>query len=115
MVLDFGIMRSIAVAAGLPETGILIVNTKVCAAEVQKLARFNGPTYTIDATSISLDMLGMDTPNVPMLGALVKLTGIVSMASLESVLREHFLAKLGEEKVQKNIEMLRKGYEEVSK
>ncbi len=115
MVLDFGIMRSIAVAAGLPETGVLIVNTKVCATEVQKLARFNGPTYTIDATSISLDMLGMDTPNVPMLGALVKLTGIVSMASLESVLREHFLAKLGEEKVQKNIEMLRKGYEEVSK
>jgi pyruvate ferredoxin oxidoreductase gamma subunit len=115
LVLDFGIMRSIAVAAGLSETGVLIVNTKVCAAEIQKLAKFTGPTYNIDATSISLDMLGMDTPNVPMLGALVKLTGIVKMESLESVLREHFLAKLGEEKVRKNIEMLHKGYEEVSK
>ncbi|MHB8070789.1 MAG: 2-oxoacid:acceptor oxidoreductase family protein [Candidatus Cryosericum sp.] len=115
MVLDYGIMRSIAVAAGLPETGILIVNTKVCAAEIQKLAKFSGPTYNIDATSISLDMLGMDTPNVPMLGALIKLTGIVKMESLEKVLREHFLSKLGEEKVQKNIEMLHMGYEGVSK
>jgi pyruvate ferredoxin oxidoreductase gamma subunit len=57
----------------------------------------------------------MDTPNVPMLGALVKLTGIVKMESLEAVLREHFLPKIGEEKVQKNISMLRKGYEEVFK
>jgi pyruvate ferredoxin oxidoreductase gamma subunit len=57
----------------------------------------------------------MDTPNVPMLGALVKLTGIVKMESLEYVLREHFLPKIGEEKVQKNISMLRKGYEEVFK
>ena len=37
------------------------------------------------------------------------------MESLEAVLREHFLAKIGEEKVQKNISMLRRGYEEVFK
>ncbi len=115
LVLDFGIMRSIAVAAGLQEQGILIVNTKVCAADIQKLAGFSGPTYSIDATSISLDLLATDTPNVPMLGALIKLTGVVRLESLESVLREHFLPKLGEEKVRKNIEMLHIGYDEVTK
>lgn len=115
MVLDFGIMRSILVAAGLAETGILIVNTKVCSDEIRKLAQFNGPLYGVDASGISLELLGMETPNVPMLGALLKLTGIVKMASLEAVLREHFLPKIGEEKVQKNINMLRKGYEEVFK
>ena len=115
MVLDFGIMRSIPVAAGLPDTGILIVNTKVCSAEIKKLAQFNGTLYGVNATGISLELLGMDTPNVPMLGALVKLTGIVRIESLEYVLREHFLPKIGEEKVQKNISMLRKGYEEVFK
>jgi pyruvate ferredoxin oxidoreductase gamma subunit len=57
----------------------------------------------------------MDTPNVPMLGALVKLTGVVKMESLEDVLRAHFLSKIGEEKVQKNISMLHRGYEEVFK
>src|SRR5450756_820353 len=112
---SIGIMRSIPVAAGLPETGILIVNTKVCSAEIKKLAQFNGTLYGVDATGISLELLGMDTPNVPMLGALVKLTSVVKMESLEAVLREHFLPKIGEEKVQKNISMLRKGYEEVFK
>ncbi len=115
MVLDFGIMRSIDVTAGLPTTGLLIVNTKVCSAEIQKLTKYAGPTYNIDATSISLEMMHRDTPNVPMLGALVKLTNIVKMESLEAVLREHFLAKLGEEKVQLNIKMLHRGYDEVSK
>jgi pyruvate ferredoxin oxidoreductase gamma subunit len=69
----------------------------------------------VDATGISLELLGMDTPNVPMLGALVKLTGVVKMESLEDVLRAHFLSKIGEEKVQKNISMLHRGYEEVFK
>jgi pyruvate ferredoxin oxidoreductase gamma subunit len=113
LVLDFGIMRSIDVAAGLDETGILIVNTKVCSPEIKKLANFKGPLYGVDATGISMELLGMDTPNVPMLGALVKLTSIVRMDSLEVVIREHFLPKIGEEKVQKNIEMLRRGYQEV--
>ena len=113
--LDFGIMRSIPVAAGLLDTGILIVNTKVCSPEIRKLAQFNGALYGVDATGISLELLGMDTPNVPLLGALVKLTSVVKMESLEAVLREHFLAKIGEEKVQKNISMLRRGYEEVFK
>ena len=113
LVLDFGIMRSIDVAAGLDETGILIVNTKVCSPEIKKLANFKGPLYGVDATGISMELLGMDTPNVPMLGALVKVTSIVRMDSLEVVIREHFLPKIGEEKVQKNIEMLRRGYQEV--
>jgi pyruvate ferredoxin oxidoreductase gamma subunit len=97
----------------MDESGILIVNTKVCSPEIKKLANFKGRLYGVDATGISMELLGMDTPNVPMLGALVKLTNIVRMDSLEVVIREHFLPKIGEEKVQKNIEMLRRGYQEV--
>lgn len=114
LVLDFGIMRSIPVALGLGKDGILIVNSKVCGREIQQRAGFDGPTYGVDATGISLELLDMDTPNVPMLGALVKLTGIVKMESLESVLREYFLSKIGAEKVQKNITMLHRGFDEVS-
>jgi len=115
LVLDFGIMRSIMVAAGLSETGVLIVNTRVCSEEIKKLAQFRGTLYGVDATGISMDLLGMDTPNVPMLGAFAKLTNIVKMESLEEVIRAHFLPKIGEDKVQKNIGMLRRGYEEVFK
>ncbi len=116
LVFDQGLARTIDVTGGLSaETGILIVNTTETAETVKKMTGFNGKIYTLDATSISLGLLGIDAPNVPMLGALIKVTEIVKLESLEEVVKEHFLEKLGEEKVAKNLEGLKKAYEEVTK
>ena len=49
---------------------------------------------TLDATGIAMKCLGKDYPNTPMLGALLKATGIVSLDSLEKVLRERFKGKV---------------------
>ncbi len=116
LVFDPGLARTIDVIHGLSEeNGILIVNSTDSVEEVKKQTGFKGKTYVLDATGISLDLLGIDAPNVPMLGALIKVTGIVKLESLEEVIKEHFLEKLGEEKVNKNLEGLRKAYEEVAK
>jgi len=116
LVFDPGIARSVPVTNGLSvETGILIVNTTKSPEFIKEVTGFNGKVYTLDATGISLELLGIDAPNVPMLGALIKLTNIIPLGALEEVIREHFLDKLGEEKVQKNIEGLKKAYEEVTK
>ena len=116
LVFDPGLARTIDVTSGLSEeNGVLIVNTTDSVEEVKKQTGFNGKIYTLDATGISLDLLHIDAPNVPMLGALIKVTGIVKLESLEEVIKEHFLEKLGEEKVNKNIEGLKRAYEEVSK
>jgi pyruvate ferredoxin oxidoreductase gamma subunit len=116
LVFDPGLARTIDVTGGLSEeNGVLIVNTTDTPEDVQKETGFKGKIYTLDATGISLDLLHIDAPNVPMLGALIKVTGIVKLESLEAVIKEHFLEKLGEEKVNKNIEGLRRAYEEVSK
>jgi len=48
-----------------------------------------------------------------MLGALVKATDIVKMETLEEVIKEEFLEKLGQSGVDKNITGLKRGYEEV--
>lgn len=114
LVFDFGLAKNIPVTAGLDEeTGILIVNTTKTPEEIRQITGFKGKIYTVDATGISLDLLKMDAPNVPMLGALVKATNIVKLETLEEVIREEFLDKIGEEKVQKNIVGLRRGFEEV--
>mgnify|MGYP001056633703 CR=1 FL=1 len=115
LVFDQGIAGSVPVAQGLSEEhGILIVNTTKSVEEIKRITDFNGKIYTLDATGISLKLLSIDAPNVPMLGALIKTTNIVPLEIVEDVIKEHFLARLGEEKVKKNIEGLRKAWEEAS-
>jgi len=114
MVFDMGLIRAVPVTAGLnEEAGILIVNTTKSVEEIRQIIGFKGKIYVIDATGISLDLLKIDAPNVPMLGALVKATNIVPLEAVEEIIKETFLEKIGMEKVEKNIQGLHRGYEEV--
>jgi len=114
MVFDMGLIRAVPVTAGLnEEAGILIVNTTKSVEEIRQIIGFKGKIYVIDATSISLDLLKIDAPNVPMLGALIKATDIVPIKAVEEIIKETFLEKIGMEKVEKNIRGLHRGYEEV--
>ncbi|HXY56677.1 MAG TPA: 2-oxoacid:acceptor oxidoreductase family protein [Nitrososphaerales archaeon] len=49
---------------------------------------------TLDATGIAMKAIGKDYPNTPMLGALLKATGMVSFESLDKVLGERFKGKV---------------------
>lgn len=114
MVFDIGLIRSVNVTAGLnEESGVLVVNTTKSVDEIKNITGFKGKTFIVDATGISLDLLKIDAPNVPMIGALIKATDIVPINFVEEVIRDTFLGKLGMEKVEKNIQGLHKGYEEV--
>lgn len=114
MVFDMGLIRAVPVTAGLnEEAGILIVNTTKSVEEIRQIIGFKGKIYVINATGISLDLLKIDAPNVPMLGALVKAANIVPLEAVEEIIKETFLEKIGMEKVEKNIRGLHRGYEEV--
>jgi 2-oxoacid:acceptor oxidoreductase gamma subunit (pyruvate/2-ketoisovalerate family) len=65
--------------------------------------------FSLRATEISLNLLGKDFPNTPMLGALTKVSGLVGIESVEKVLAVKFRGKV----LEANLEALRKGYEEV--
>ncbi|MEF3245631.1 MAG: 2-oxoacid:acceptor oxidoreductase family protein [Caldisericaceae bacterium] len=113
LVFDIGLAKNIPVTSGLDgENGILIVNTTKSPEEIREITKFAGKIYTIDATGISLELLKLDAPNVPMLGALIKASNIVKLETLEKVIKDEFLSKIGQEKVEKNIIGLRRGYEE---
>ena len=113
LVFDMGLTRSVPVTSGLnEEAGILIVNTNQSPETIREITNFKGKIFTVDATGISLELMKIDAPNVPLLGTLVKATEIVTLEALEEVIKDHFLEKIGKEKVDKNIQGLHRGYEE---
>ena len=46
--------------------------------------------FTVDATGLALEVLGKAIPNTAMMGALVTITGVVELASVERVLEQRF-------------------------
>ncbi len=109
LVIDGTLIGMVDATEGLGSKGILIVNTSETPAEIRQKTKFNGKIHTLDATQISIDILGKNLPNIPMLGALVKITNIVSVESLKNKIKEKFFSKIGEEKTEKTIQSLING------
>jgi len=111
MVIDPTLIEQVDVTKGMTEKSILIVNSNKSPADIQKETGFRGKTYTIDATGVSIHHLGRNVPNTPMLGALIKVTGVIEMKYLIKKVEGMFLHKIGEEKTQANIDAIKESYE----
>ena len=99
---------------GLKEDGTLIVNTTESPAEIRKRMGFKGgKVATLDATRIALDTLKRDIPSTLMLGAVAKVTGLVSLDSIARRTEERLGEKLSKELVEANLTALKRAYEEV--
>ena len=81
--------------------GVCIVNSKETAEQVKRRTGFEGSVHVIDAGALS------QFANLPMLGALVKVSGVVRFESVERCVREQFEKKLGVEKTAKMIDAVR--------
>ncbi len=113
LVIDPTLIGQVDVTQGLRKDSILIVNTVESPAGIRKKTGFSGRIYTIDATGISIDLLGRNVPNTPMIGALIKATGIIEMKYIEKRVEGMFLKKIGIEKTQANINAIKRAYDEV--
>jgi pyruvate ferredoxin oxidoreductase gamma subunit len=118
VVLDASLIEPAKVTEGLPDDGILLVNSNLDPAEMRK--RLNLPSgiklYVVDASKIAMETVGKNVPNTPMLGALVKATGVLEfepmMKAIEHKLGEKFRG--GKEKyIEPNLVSVRRAYEEV--
>ncbi len=99
---------------GLKEDGTLIVNTTESPAEIRKRMGFKGgKVATLDATRIALDTLKRDIPSTLMLGAVTKVTGLVSLDSVIRRTEERLGEKLSKEVVEANLTAIKRAYEEV--
>jgi pyruvate ferredoxin oxidoreductase gamma subunit len=110
-VLDPTLLKSVNVADGLSEEGgDIIVNTKDALPEIRKqLSSGKGMLWTVPATEISIRILNMPITNTAMLGAVARVTGIVSLQTVEKMVKGRFRADVAE----KNFAVVKEAYEEV--
>lgn len=112
VVLDPTLLESIDVAGGLVKDGKIVVNTDTSPQElIKKLNISDAQAYTVDATRIALDVLGRPITNTAMLGAVIKVEPLIELDSIFKSVSERFHGAIGE----KNIQAIKKAYEEVTK
>ncbi|MEO0071758.1 MAG: 2-oxoacid:acceptor oxidoreductase family protein [candidate division WOR-3 bacterium] len=117
VVLDPSLIEPAKVTEGLKPNGILLVNTTESAIDLRR--RLGLPegvrVFTVDASKIALETIGKDVPNTPMLGALVRVSGVLELEPVLEAIREKLSTKFrGQEKlVENNLKSIRCAYEEV--
>ena len=78
VVVDETLLHSVDVTAGLKRDGAIIINTSKSREEVLPLLNgYKGAGYTVDARQISIETLGKNFPNSPMLAAAVAVSGVM--------------------------------------
>lgn len=78
VVVDATLLSAVDVTKGLKEDGAIIINSGKSPDELRpKLKGYKGRLCTVDADAISQETLGRNFPNTPMLGAVVKVSGII--------------------------------------
>lgn len=111
VVMDETLIGIADVTKNLDENESMIVNTTSDRETVQQKTGYVGNIYPIDATGLSLEVIGEPRPNTAILGKLVKITEIVKLESLFNVFREKYTDKIGQEKTGKNIQAIEKAYD----
>ena len=107
VVLDPGLLRIVAVDSGLKENGTVIINTKRTAAQIRDEYGIQGKLAILNATQIAREELGVPIVNTTMLGALIRVIGIVKLKSADAPIMKRF-GRLGE----RNIKAMQRAYEE---
>lgn len=114
VVMDASLLLSVDVADGIEKGGILLVNTPKSEKEIAAhITNKNCKIYTLDASGIAKELLGKDLPNTVIVGAIVKLYPKISYKEVANQLQNKLGAKLTREMIDKNLEALQRGSEEV--
>jgi len=116
VVVDATLLTAVDVTGGLKENGAIIINSAKSPEElVPLLGGYKGKVYTIDAGKISEDEIGKNIPNVPMLGAVVKVSGVIPEGKLfedmEASMKHKFANK--PQVIEGNMKALKRSMQEV--
>ncbi|MEK6924581.1 MAG: pyruvate ferredoxin oxidoreductase subunit gamma [Candidatus Micrarchaeota archaeon] len=104
VVADHTIMDAVDVEGGLAKDGIVVINTDKTPSELGVKTK---KTFTVDGTRLAVEVLGKNITNTVVLGAMVKATGVVTLASVLAAVRKQFPGEMGE----KNAKLVEKAFE----
>ncbi|MEG0829877.1 MAG: 2-oxoacid:acceptor oxidoreductase family protein [Anaerovoracaceae bacterium] len=116
VVVDETLLRSVDVTKGIKDGGALIINSKKDPEEIRKqLGDFGGKICVVDAERISMETLGKNFPNTPMLAAAVKVSAVIDPDRFVADMEESFRHKFSHKPnlIEGNMKALVKSMEEV--
>lgn len=116
IVLDITLIGQVDVISGLDQKeGIILVNSPSSPEELKKSLNFEGKVYTVDASKISRETIGREIPNTPMIGALVRVTGILKIEELLESVKKRLEEKFRNrpEIIEGNLKAIERAYNEV--
>jgi pyruvate ferredoxin oxidoreductase gamma subunit len=114
-IVDATLLDAVNVTEGATDNASFVVNTSKEPKDVRAKLKASSTqkVYTIDASKISIEAIGRALPNAPMLGAVVRVTGLVSLEHLLEDVKKSFGKKFSQKIIDGNMEAVRRGYEEV--
>ena len=116
VVVDETLLSTVDVTAGLKEEGAIVINTPKSADEVRdKLNGYKGRVYTVDARKISVETLGKNFPNSPMLAAIVAVSQVMPRDTFISEMKASYQHKFAKkpEVIDGNMKALEMAYDTV--
>lgn len=115
-VVDETLLHSVDVTAGLDPAGAIIINSSKTPEELRPLLRgYPGRVCAVDAERISVETLGKNFPNTPMLAAVVKVSGVVETEKFLTDMEQSFAHKFASKPnvIAGNMEALKLSLDEV--
>lgn len=110
-VIDPYLAEDPSVYLGLKTDGVAVINSGKSLEGLRKKLGIKVNNFGIvDAARISKEVFGNYVFNTPVIGGLVRMTGIVNLETLERLFTSRFPGKVGE----LNVKALKRGYEEVA-
>lgn len=109
IVLDPGLVALLDPTEGMKDGGILIMNTRKTPEELFASKGSSIRVATVDADRIAIEELGRPIVNTTMIGAFIKVTGLISIEDIRGPLLDRFGSKLGD----RNLKALERAYNEV--
>ncbi len=114
VVTDPSLLGLVDITSGAKEDAVFLMNTIFDVGLIRKkLSLDKKKIYVLDANSIALDELGRAIPNVPMVAALVKVTGMMDLEKFKKNIRVSLAKKLRKEVVEKNMRTIDRAFKEV--
>ncbi len=116
IILDPTLLESSAAgvtAGGRAETVYLVNTSEPPAAIRRRLLTADGKVYTVDATQIALDCFGKSIPNMPMIGALLAATDLMSLEDMKASLVERFKSKFSQAVIDGNLAAVERAHKEL--
>lgn len=115
VVMDTTLLGQVDVLEGMNPEGTVIVNTRKSPDEIR--AALNAPAgitvACVDATQIALDTIGRNIPNMPLVAAMARVCGVMTLDNVLAHIEREFSKKFNAKVVAGNLDSVRRAYEEV--